>query len=325
MEIIVSRFDDENPCWTKELLELAGEDTEYLPQLAANGTLCFEDGIYSLTDAGREVFEKVKRENFLDGEAGTAPLDRKRSAARTRLRILLDNAHVQRWGIKDFHTNVPLAVRPKLSRGEIFSLENGTLKWLYTDSPTYKKIESDFPTALIENRRTDLVSPERIVGWCAENAPEAASLDVDLLYLCRYDFMQYRDFTGHPNDPMRVINTDRFLFVFPDDAMEANLETVGKFHLWLNGLRRMSIPGYVDRDTQEQDSVSWLVFTTETEEEAERLAAELGAFGEELVKNANPCEIWTLSFEALENLDEKRELVWELLPDIAHHAQRTLI
>ena len=45
----------------------------------------------------------------------------------------------------------------------------------------------------------------------------------------------------------------------------------------------------------------------------------------ELVENANPCEIWTISMEALENVGEKRELIWELLPDIAHPAQRTII
>jgi hypothetical protein len=87
----------------------------------------------------------------------------------------------------------------------------------------------------------------------------------------------------------------------------------------------MMIPGYVDRDTQEQDSVSWLIFTTEREDEAAAMAEELGKFGEKLVENANPCEIWTVSMEALENVTEKRELIWELLPEIAHPAQRTII
>ncbi|HAH69639.1 MAG TPA: hypothetical protein DCL58_07635, partial [Synergistaceae bacterium] len=87
------------------------------------------------------------------------------------------------------------------------------------------------------------------------------------------------------NDLHKVINTDRFLFVFPDKNTEKNLVTVAKFHLWLNTLRRMMIPGYVDRDTQEQDSVSWLIFTTEKEDEAASLAQELGVFGEELVEN----------------------------------------
>ena len=87
----------------------------------------------------------------------------------------------------------------------------------------------------------------------------------------------------------------------------------------------MLIPGYVDRDTQEQDSVSWLIFTTETEDEAIELAEKLGRFKEKLVANANPCEVWTISTEALEGIKEKRELIWELLPYTGHPAQRTII
>ena len=71
--------------------------------------------------------------------------------------------------------------------------------------------------------------------------------------------------------------------------------------------------------------MNWLVFVTESDEEAKILAESLEAFGNDLIANANPCEVWTLSFEALENLKSKRELVWELLPDIAHYAQRTLV
>ncbi|MCE5202182.1 MAG: hypothetical protein LLF78_06705 [Synergistaceae bacterium] len=324
-EAIITRFDSENPCWTAELLELAGEDTEDLPELVRNGTLRLFNGIYSLTEAGISEFDRIASEMFLEGNPGTPPTDMKRSVARTKLRLLLDNAHIQRWGIKDFRTNISLPIRPNLTRDEIFSIEDRRLKWLYTESPIWKKIEAEFPAVSIESRRTDLVPPEKLAEWCKENCPKAGSLAVDLLYLCRYDFMQYRDFPGHPNDPMRLINTDRFLFVFSSREPADNLETIGKFHIWLNNLRRMIIPGYVDRDTQEQDSVSWLIFAAETENEAGTLAEELSSYGEDLVKNANPCEIWTISLEALEKLNEKRELVWELLPETAHQVQRTLL
>ncbi len=324
-EAIITRFDKDNPCWTSELLELAGEDIEFLPELVSNGALKFMDGIYSLTESGVKEFNRAKTELFIDGEPGYPASDAFKSVARTKLRLLLDNAHLQRWGIKDYHTNVSLPIYPKLSREEIFSLKDGKVKWRYSESTIWKKIEKDFPSALIDDRRIDLVNPEMLAGWLEENSCEAGSFDIDLLYLCRYDFMQYKDFAGHPNDDMRLINTDRFLFVFPGPTIEDALENVGKLHIWLNGLRRMFIPGYVDRDTQEQDSVTWLVFTFETEREAIMLAEGLENIGEQLVKNANPCEVWTLSFEALEKSNEKRELIWELLPDIAHHAQRTLI
>ena len=324
-EMIITMFSEQDPCWTAELLELAGEDISGLETLVGEGLLDHSDGIYSLTEDGRNAYEKLKNELFLDGTPGLKPSEPERSVKRTRLRMLLDNAHLQRWGIKVYHAGQGLDYYPGLKDEELVSSENGTLEWKYTASHLYQKINEQFSPSFIEGRRIDMVTPERLSAWCTENSTLPGSLDVDLLYLCNYDFMQYRDFTGHPNDRLKVINTDRFLFVFPDKDTGRNLVTVAKFHLWLNTLRRMMIPGYVDRDTQEQDSVSWLIFTTEKEDEAVALAKELGGFGEELVANANPCEVWTISMEALQNITEKRELIWELLPDIAHPAQRTII
>ena len=48
---------------------------------------------------------------------------------------------------------------------------------------------------------------------------------------------------------MKVINTDRFLFIFPEKEIERILPLWQDSHLWLNTLRRMMIPSYVDRDT----------------------------------------------------------------------------
>ncbi|NLD06046.1 MAG: hypothetical protein GX672_09220 [Synergistaceae bacterium] len=324
-ETILTMFDKQNPCWTEKLLKLAGEDTSGLDGLVSSGTLEFSEGIYSLTEAGKTEFERLKTELFLEGAPGSKPSDPNRSVKRTKLRMLLDNAHLQRWGIKVYHAGQDLVFYPDLKEKELLSLQNGTLEWSYTDSPLYKKINEEFKPALIEGRRTDLVTPERLKSWCSDNSMDPARLNIDLLYLCHYDFMQYRDFSGHPNDQLKVINTDRFLFVFPEPEIEKNLETVARFHLWLNTLRRMMIPGYVDRDTQEQDSVSWLIFTTEREDTAKALAEELAKFKEKLIEKANPCEIWTVSMEAIENVTDKRELIWELLPDIAHAAQRTII
>ena len=324
MEQILTRFDEENPCWTADALALAGEDAAVLPALVSGGALEFSEGVYSLSDAGAAEFEKLAAEMFLGVKPGRAPADRKRRADCAKLRLLLDNTHIQRWGLKDYHAGAKLAVYPKLPRRDICSLADGRLVWKYPDAPLWNKIRAEFPTAATSGRRTDLVPPARLAAWLDANAPEAGSLDVDLLYLCRYDFMQYRDFAGHPNDPLGLVNADRFLFVFAG-AEEENLETIGKFHLWLNGLRRLLIPGYVDRDTLEQDSVNWLVFVTRTEAEALKLTQDLGRYGSALVANANPCEVWALSFEALKNIKEKREVIWELLPDAAHNIQRTLI
>lgn len=324
MESIITRFDKDNPCWTEELLRSAGEDTSLLPELVERGLLRQNGDIYCLTGAGAAEFRRAAAELFLGTECGAAPQDAKRSLARSKLRILLDNAHSQRWGLKEYHTGIDLGCRPALRSDEIFSLTGGNLSWLYQDSPIYRKIAEDFPYADVNGRDTGLVPPAKLAEWCAEFAPAEGILPVDLLYLSRYDFMEYKDFKGHPNDPLGLINADRFLFVFPEEDAAGNIHTIGRFHLWLNFLRRMQIPGYADCDTQEQFSVSWLVFAAETEAEAARVREQLAPFGERLVRPASPCEIWTISLEALGKITEKQEVISELFYSAAVPVQRDI-
>ena len=323
-ENLLTMFDTQNPCWTKELFALAGEDASALGELEKAAFLHNNGGIYNLTEKGTEKFLEVKNELYIDELPGHVSEKPEIHAKRTKLRMLLDKTHTQRWGIKEFYTGKSFKFWPKLEKNELLSLNN-SISWLYEDSAIYKKMNAEFPHALIDSRRTDLVSPEKLAAWIAENCSETDTLTADLLYLSRYDFIHYTDFKGHPNDPDRIINTDRFLFFFAKDDIAEDLEVVGRFHLWLNTLRRMVIPGYVDRDTQEQDSVSWLMFVTEGEADAVRLAEELGTFNEALVKNANPFEVWTISFEALEKVTDSKEVIWELLPVTAHEVQRTVL
>lgn len=325
MESLLFRFDSDNPCWSEDLLKMAGEDVSCLPLLMERGFLSRDDGIYMLTEKGAEFFENECQEFFIAGTPGRRPACPKRSLARTKLRLLFDGAHLQRWGLKEFYTEVGLEFHPALTREELFRLDEGNVVWLYRNSALYKKLATDFPVAEVDKRSTDGISNDRITAWQLENSPEAGLLPVDLLYLSRYDFMAYSDFKGHPRDPLKLINADRFLFTFPSDSTADNLETIGNFHLWLNYLRRVQIPGYVDCDTQEQFSVSWLVFAVETEAEAASLTARLSPFGETLVRNADPCEIWAISMEALQNVKEKQEVVSELLTLAAHPIQRSLL
>ena len=321
---LITLFDSQNPCWTKELFITAGENPSELDELESMGLISLVDNIYALTEKGQEKFRERQKELYLDTSAGDIGVNRPLAAKRTKLRLLLDIAHSQRWGIKEFYCGKSFRVWPKLAKEELFCLDNG-LKWLYESSAIYQKMAAEFPYIFIDRRKTDLGPAEKLRSWLAENCPEAGLLTADLLYLSRYDFIHYTDFKGHPNDPDRIINTDRFLFVFAEEEMSENIETVGHFHLWLNTLRRMVIPGYADRDTQEQDSVFWLLFVTEKEQRAAALAKELAAYDPELVKNANPCEVWTISFEALENVTESKEVIWELLPIIAHQTQRAIV
>lgn len=324
MESVITRFDRDNPCWTEELLRNAGEDVSLLPELVERGLLRRSGEIYSLTAAGAGEFRRAAAELFVGTECAEEPKDAKRSLRRTKLRVLLDGAHLQRWGLKEYHTGIELEYRPGLRREEIFSLRDGNLSWLYQDAPIYREIAADFPRADAGGRSVSLVPPAKLAEWRAARAPLEGTLPVDLLYLSRYDFMEYKDFKGHPNDPLGFINADRFLFVFPEDDAAGNIHTIGKFHLWLNFLRRMQIPGYAECDTQEQFSVSWLVFATETESEAVRVREGLAPFGEELVRPASPCEVWTISLEALGKIVEKQDVISELFYSAAVPVQRDI-
>lgn len=325
MESLLFRFDSDNPCWSEDLLKMAGEDISCLPSLIERGFLSRDDDIYALTEKGAQFFESEGRECFIAEAPGRRPACPQRSLARTKLRLLFDGAHLQRWGLKEFYTEVELEFHPALTGEEIFRLQDGNVVWLYQNSAVYKKLAKDFPAVEVDKRSTDGISGDRITAWLGDNSPEAGTLAVDVLHLSRYDFMAYSDFKGHPRDPLKLINADRFLFTFPSDSTGGNLETIGRFHLWLNYLRRVQIPGYMDCDTQEQFSVSWLVFAVETEAEAADLIAKLAPFGEVLVRNADPCEIWTVSMEALQNVKAKQEVVSELLMLAAHPIQRALL
>lgn len=323
MDELITLFDRDNPCWTEELADIYGEDPFFLAQLREAGFLSCENGIYTLTEEGAKRFETVKSELFLDCEPGFAPSNPERSVLRTKLRLLLDGLHVQKWGIKDYLTAPELEYRPKLERNEIFSADGG-LSWLYGQSEAFLKMKNHFPEIPFAKRNTNLNPPEMIAEWNGRNSPEPAFFAVDLLYLCRYDFMHYTDFKGHPNDKHGLINADRFAFVFSGRTEYDEIETIGHFHLWLHYLRRVLIPGYVDRDTLEQDSVNWLIFTSESERGRAETERRLSRYGSVLTAGVSPCEIWSLSLEALESVRNKREVIWELLPQTARPIVRTI-
>lgn len=325
MESLISYFDADNPCWIAELLRSRGEDAGLLPGLVDSGILSLNSGIYSLTDSGVKEFARVNKELFMGLKAGANPVNPRRSLLRTRLRILLDETHQQRWGLKDFRTDARLTFYPALKSRELFGLEGGRLNWLYPRNLLYLKLAEDFPIPAVDRRAVNLTHANGVAGRNHWRESAAGVLPVDLLYLSRYDFMSYQNFRGHSNDPLGLINANRFLFVFPDDNDIGNLQTIGNFHLWLNYLRRVQIPGYVDCDTQEQFSVSWLIFATEREAEAARITEKLSVHGETLLGEASPCEIWSISLEALTRAKEKHEIISELLIQIAMPIQRDIL
>lgn len=321
--MIITLFDSLYPCWTEEMLAKEGVDLCALRRLVREGLVEEADGVFSLSSAGAEEFRRLAIENFIEAAPREAPKDRRRAARAGAFTKLLDGAHRQRWGLKEYYTSKRLDIYPKAEGAELFAVDGEELKWSYLDSPEELELESLFPLRGIEGRMGRMASEaERGLSWLSEKRADLGSFSADLAYICRYDYMQYASFKGHPADLLGYVNADRFLFVFCDTEDE-ELEAIGRFRLWADLQRRVLLPGFFDIDTLEQDSISWLTLISRTEGEAEESAKRLSRFGSALTAGADPLEIWTISEEALEGVKDKREIIWELLPDTAHPVCRT--
>lgn len=321
--MLITLFDTLYPCWDREMLEAEGADMEAVASLAGEGLLDARGGVYSLTEAGAEEFRRAALENFLDEKPGKTPEDRARSVRAAKFLKKLDAAHAQRWGIKQYYTRPRLEMFPKVPEGGLFRVDGGKLSWPYMESADERGMEETFVPGGLWGRK------ERLEAACAKSAAwteaHRALIDVyspDVFYVCRYDHRCYDHFKPHPNDPMRLVNTDRFAFVFDGGVEAEELEEISKFRRWVTFMRRVVLTDYFDIDEQEQDSVSVLYLVSAKEAEAEERAERLSRFGAALTEGAEPFEIWTLSEEALFAVRDRREVVWELLPHIARPVRR---
>ena len=331
-DTVLLLFDKDHPCWDEETIALAGEDGEGLQRLKALGLLQETNSIYSLTEKGKNAFKELCKAQFVVVEPGTAPSDyeeQEKILWRTRLQCLLDNSFIARWGIKEYHTGKILDYVPGLSGQEICRLQNFTsLEWTYLSNPDVEKIKREFPVTGLKAREIQPWNLEQISAWLEGNRIFTEQFVVDLLYLSRYDFAYYMKFPKHPNDVHGLINADRFFFfrALPpfEEHLPIFLETIGKVHLFLLNQRHMYIPGYVDLDWADQDSLSWVIWVTETEEEALSLLAQLSPFGSSLIEPAKPMDIWIISIEGLKGVKEKQETLFDLFSFMAHPVARTI-
>ncbi|HRX27323.1 MAG TPA: hypothetical protein P5219_10930, partial [Aminivibrio sp.] len=63
-------FDEENPCWTEKLVQLADEDPALLADIVRDGLAERKGEICVLTGEGREAFRKEAAESYLSAEPG---------------------------------------------------------------------------------------------------------------------------------------------------------------------------------------------------------------------------------------------------------------
>lgn len=316
---LLLQFSQDHPVWSPRLLELAGVDPAPLEKLVGAGLLNGEDGLFWLTEEGRTAFDEAARECFLNEQAGLAPADPARRAETTELWLALQRAHRQRWGIKDYRFALQIPVHP-CSTGRTWRLADGVFSWLWPQSAGTKKALSLFPPVPLRERDPRGSQSLRRLSW-RETFPSSEELNADLLYLCRYDYQYYEDFPGYPGDGLRLANADRFFFSFAQ-TLEEQLDLLGLYQSWLLQLRLADLPGYLDFDTQEQDSVNWLLFVTADETTAALNADRLRALGD-LAEPAKPMEIWTVSLQALWAAKPDHEVIWEVLPFVVHPISRT--
>lgn len=318
-------FDENNPFWTGELVRLAGEDADPLPLLQSGGLLAEKDGVFSLTRAGIEAFKRAAEEWFLPLRPGRGDGDPEKELFGTRLRLLIDTKHIQRWGLKEYQKAASFPL-PDVSDEELFFLEGGRISWRWPSLPLIGRMRSDWPETGLAARKNPPPGPDAAESWL-KGAGKTGLFTADLLHLSRYDFQAYTSFPPLPGDRWGLLNADRFFCMDSPPPSPENLNwflgAAGRLHLVLEVLRRMVLPGYMDLDSHDQACINWLVFVFEREREARECVSLLEPFGPDLVAPAMPMDIWALSFEALSAFGEKAETIHDLLPVAGKPVART--
>ncbi len=314
-------FDELNPCWTADTLKVSKVDLRQAETCVEEGVLRKESGVYFLSSSGIVRFEQLAGQFGLPLKPGFAEnIDRAREAKRSGLERLLDCRHAQRRGIKEFSRPFSFDV-PCCGDEKTFAFDGEKLVWLYTEWPFYKNLMKYFPRA--EGRRGERTAagPDGIEQWLQRHMPEKRLVEADLLYKSHYDFTHYSGFPRIATDAYGFLNTDRFLFFLAPAPCPENLDCywtiLGDFHLFLTMLRHLYLPGYLDNDSLEQYSFTWLFFAYEREEDALRCQELLSPYRPFLSGEAPPFEIWTISLQALNEYEGMAELINDLLPCVA--------
>lgn len=319
MERVLLLFDKDNPFWTPELVALAGEDPGELECLFTKGLLELTPcGNYCLSDHGKNVLLDYAYKCGVPLFLPEARANEDDAVWATRFRLLFDNSFVGRWSLKEYRQNVSLSFFPGLSRRETWAKNSQEgLKWVYPDHPMVRSFKERYPDTGMCARRKGLPDSKKASHWCAAQGLPEGRLFVPVLFLSRYDFPHYSAFSPLPQDQWEFLNADRmFCFRAPvpsEESIPVCVDKIAGIHLFLQYYRRVHLPGYTHFDAENQENLNWIVWVTDSDDEAESLLPLLKQLGPSLADFELPLDIRVLSLETLQNVRNPYETVYGLL------------
>lgn len=318
MESVLLLFDENHPCWTRELVEKAGEDPHSLDLLLEKGDIQEQAGIFTLSSQGLASYRQAAQESFYDVPPGEVSADPARSVLRTELEQLLDRAFWGRWGIKEFRAGTRLPYLPDLSGHDLYKGTEETIRWTFEENETVRAFRKRYPAPGSAG-----ISPpdlKEFETWAKQSNLSWGNLELDLLFLHHYDSEHFKHLAPQPNDRLGFFHTDHFYFqLLPQGipSVETFWEELGRLHLFIMNQRRVFLPWFFDFDTTGYDAVNWWFWVIKTEEELSHLEEVLRPVSEKLVEPSLPLELFGISLETLSQVKEKREYHWDLFEEIA--------
>jgi len=315
-------FTEEYPCWNEFTAERAGENPEDLAYLEESGLLISKEGIYQLTEAGRQRFREEAAASWYEAEPAGIPENPKRALRRNRLVRLLDRAFLGRWGLKKALPGTKLPLVADLAEEEIVIPGEKTLSWTFREHPFVEAFMEKYPPGRVDTPPRNI---EEFTQWRNSQGQREGTWELDLLMLHYCDFTEYMSYPAPKNDMLGLFCADRLFCAFLPEGEEKEgylLKTLGKWYLFMLGQRRLYMPYSYDVDPEEQNSVSWFFWVARTEEEARKAVQILKSSGDILAEPGMPCDIWIISEEALERQPRQQESFWDLFAEIAHPVSR---
>ena len=310
-------FEDKFPCWDEETFVLAGENFLYLKELESAGYLTRAGGGYVLTAEGEKKRKKAAEHSCLP----ITPIGRfspQDALWRNRLYLLMENAFIGQFGIKEYTLDETFPIAPNLKREELWSYDKNKLRYIWNEQPAVQSFVDRFSDWGVKTRGKAAPGRAAIDEWLKDTGTSEGSLNFELVLRSRYDFELYRKSPEEATDIFKLKDADR-LFFHRFRSMEDTLDVIGRLHLFLLANKRVYIPGYADFDSYQQGNWTMLVIVADTEKKLDQIGCELEKFGNALTSPARPLFIVGTSIERLRMQHRPEYTVYDWFSDRTMH------